>query len=59
LVSRYLLGRPITIESLRQALKIGYQRQRAAAAIELALLNPGKPLFEVRAPAHRQQRLLA
>jgi uncharacterized protein (TIGR02270 family) len=57
--TRYLLGRPITVESLRQVLKIGYQRQRAAAAIELALLNPGKPLFEVRAPAHRQQRLLA
>jgi uncharacterized protein (TIGR02270 family) len=57
--TRYLLGRPITLESLRLALENGYQRQRAAAAIELALLNPGKPLFEVRAPAHRQRRLLA
>jgi uncharacterized protein (TIGR02270 family) len=57
--TRYLLGQPITSESLRLALKYGYQRQRAAAAIELALLNPGKPLFEVRASAHRQQRLLA
>jgi uncharacterized protein (TIGR02270 family) len=57
--TRYLLGQPITPESLRLALKNGYQRQRAAAAIELALLNPGKPLFEVRAPAYRQQRLLA
>jgi len=57
--TRYLLGRPITPESLRLALKDGYQRQRAAAAIELALPSPGKPLFEVRIPASRQQRLLA
>jgi uncharacterized protein (TIGR02270 family) len=57
--TRYLLGQPITVDSLRQALKMSYQRQRAAAAIELALLKPGRPLFEVRAPAHRQQQLLA
>jgi len=56
--TRYLLGQPITLESIRQALKTGYQHQRAAAAIELALLNPGHPLFEVRAPAWRQERLL-
>ena len=29
-----------------------------AAALELAILNPGRPLFEVRAPGFRQQRLL-
>jgi uncharacterized protein (TIGR02270 family) len=57
--TRYLLGQPITVESIRQALQTGYQRQRAAAAIELALLNPGRPLFEVRAPARRQQQVLA
>jgi uncharacterized protein (TIGR02270 family) len=56
--TRYLLGQPITVESLRHALKNGYQRQRAAAAIELAILNPGRPLFEVRAPGRRQQKLL-
>jgi uncharacterized protein (TIGR02270 family) len=56
--TRYLLGQPITVESLRQALRAGYQRQRAAAAIELALLLPGRPLFEVRAPGHRQQDVL-
>ena len=33
----------------------GYQRQRAAAALELAILKPGRPLFEVRAPGWRQQ----
>jgi uncharacterized protein (TIGR02270 family) len=53
--TRYLLGQPITTESLRSAIKNGYQRQRAAAAIELAILKPGRPLFEVRAPGRRQQ----
>jgi uncharacterized protein (TIGR02270 family) len=56
--TRYLLGQPITTESLRQALKTGYQRQRAAAALELAILKPGRPLFEVRAPGWRQQAML-
>ncbi len=56
--TRYLLGQPITPESLREALKKGYQRQRAAAAIELAILKPGRPLFEVRAPGWRQQQIL-
>jgi uncharacterized protein (TIGR02270 family) len=57
--TRYLLGQPITPESLRNALKNGYQRQRAAAALEQALSKPGRPLFEVRAPGARQQKLLA
>jgi uncharacterized protein (TIGR02270 family) len=56
--TRYLLGQPITTESLRSALKNGYQRQRAAAAMELAILRPGRPLFEVRAPGCRQQAWL-
>jgi len=56
--TRYLLGQPITSESLGLALKNGYQRQRAAAALELAILKPGRPLFEVRAPGFRQQQLL-
>jgi uncharacterized protein (TIGR02270 family) len=56
--TRYLLGQPITEESLRLALKNGYQRQRAAAAIELAIRRPGRPLFEVRAPGPRQQAML-
>ena len=56
--TRYLLGQPITPESLREALKTGFQRQRAAAALELAILKPGRPLFEVRAPGWRQQALL-
>jgi uncharacterized protein (TIGR02270 family) len=56
--TRYLLGQPITPDSLSLALKNGYQRQRAAAALELAILNPGRPLFEVRTPGWRQQAML-
>ncbi|MCP4117542.1 MAG: TIGR02270 family protein [Desulfobacteraceae bacterium] len=55
---RYLLGKPISVEQLHHVLGSGFQRQRAQAAIELAMINPGHPLFEVRAPGGRQQRLL-
>jgi hypothetical protein len=56
--TRYLAGLPITEENCRHVLIHGYQRQRMAAALELALMNPGQPLFETRAPGFRQQRLL-
>ncbi|MFP4581979.1 MAG: TIGR02270 family protein, partial [Desulfococcaceae bacterium] len=56
--SRHLCGRPIAKKQLWEVLKTGYQRQRAAAAIELSLLEPGKPLFNVKAPAKRQMRML-
>ena len=55
---RHLIGKPITEEWLQQVLRIGRQRQRAAAALELVLRRPGQPLFEVRAPGFRQQQLL-
>jgi len=55
---RYLLGKPVDDDWLGQVLRIGRQRQRAAAALELAMLNPGQPLFEVRAPGFRQQQML-
>jgi uncharacterized protein (TIGR02270 family) len=55
---RHLLGKPIARESLEVALRAGFQRQRAAAALELALLDPSQPLFDVRAPGRRQQALL-
>lgn len=57
--TRYLVGKPITQEWLSEVLKSGRQRQRMAAALELAILQPGKPLFEVRAPGFRQQQWLA
>ncbi len=56
--TRYLLGKPIAVEWMDQVLRIGRQRQRAAAALELATLQPGQLLFEVRAPGFRQQRML-
>jgi uncharacterized protein (TIGR02270 family) len=56
---RYLRGKPIEAVALLDALKNGYQRQRAAAALELALLSPTRPMFEVRAPGRRQSEELA
>jgi uncharacterized protein (TIGR02270 family) len=51
---RYLSGRPIAAETLPHILRAGRQPQRAAAALELALLEPGRPLFDICAPAFRQ-----
>jgi hypothetical protein len=56
--TRYLLGKPITFEHLQQVLRIGFQRQRYAASIELAMMKPGQPLFEVCAPGFRQKQML-
>ena len=57
--SRYLMGRPISHEpSLQQILKTARQRQRAAAAVELALRDPARPLFEVKACGRLQRRRL-
>ena len=56
--TRHLLGKPITIDWCKQVLRVGRQRQRAAAALELAMRQPGTPLFEVRAPGFRQKQLL-
>jgi uncharacterized protein (TIGR02270 family) len=55
---RYLCGREMTQASLVETLRDGYQRQRAAAALELALLAPDRPMFEVRARGDWQQQLL-
>ncbi len=55
---RYLLGKPIREEWMWEVLRVGRQRQRSAAALELAIMRPGEPLFEVRAPGFRQQEML-
>jgi hypothetical protein len=39
-------------------LKTGFQRQRRAAALELALLDRDEPLFNCSATAKRQSQLL-
>jgi uncharacterized protein (TIGR02270 family) len=51
---RYLAGVPIRPAELTTVLSTGNQQQRAAAALELALLHPDVPLVDVTAPAHRQ-----
>ena len=56
--TRYLLGKPISPDQCQHVLIHGYQRQRSAAAIELAMVHPGQPLFEVRAPGFRQKQIL-
>lgn len=55
---RHLCGKPIALEHLQELLTSGYQRQRAAAALELAIRNPRQPLFEVRAQGRRQMDAL-
>jgi uncharacterized protein (TIGR02270 family) len=52
--ARYLMGRPIRASELGHVLRVGNQQQRAAAALELALLDPNVPVFDVLAPAHVQ-----
>jgi uncharacterized protein (TIGR02270 family) len=55
---RHLLGHPIELNNLTTVLRSGRQRQRAAASLELAIQQPGTPLFEVRAPGFRQIQVL-
>lgn len=55
---RYLCGKPIDIAQCQHVLRDGFQRQRNAAALELALMQPDEPLFETRAPGFRQQQWL-
>ena len=56
--TRCLCGPVMSIGSLNHVLRTGFQRQRTAAAVELAIHQPGIPLFETRAPGFRQQQLL-
>jgi uncharacterized protein (TIGR02270 family) len=56
--TRYLLGQSISVDWCQQVLRKGRQRQRAAAALELAIRQPGQPLFNVAAPGFRQQQML-
>lgn len=56
--SRHLCGMPITPENCLEILRQGQQRQRIAAALELALADPAKAMFEWRAPGNRQLQTL-
>jgi uncharacterized protein (TIGR02270 family) len=54
LQGRVLWGKPMGADIAAVVLRKGTQRERRAAALELALLRPGTPLVEVRAPGFRQ-----
>jgi uncharacterized protein (TIGR02270 family) len=56
--TRYLLGNPISVVWCEHVLRAGRQRQRAAAALEIAIRQPGRALFNVAAPGFRQQHTL-
>ncbi|MEJ2622588.1 MAG: hypothetical protein P8163_20770, partial [Candidatus Thiodiazotropha sp.] len=55
---RYLHGAQITREQCIDVLKNGYQRQRRAAAMELAIFDRQQPLFNTSATAKRQYQQL-
>lgn len=56
--TRYFAGEPPSVAQAFEVLRKGFQRQRIAAAEYLSLLRPGTPLFNVAAPASRQERQL-
>lgn len=47
-------GKPISRDHLARVLRSGQQRQRRSAAIDLAIINRGAPLFETRAKGQVQ-----
>lgn len=55
---RSFVGATANAAHCTQVLAAATQRQRHAAAMLLSLMQPGTPLFNVAAPAHRQRRLL-
>jgi uncharacterized protein (TIGR02270 family) len=55
----YFLGTPKPAANWLQALSDAFQRQRRAAALELAIRQPDKAMFEVRARGRLQRQLLA
>jgi uncharacterized protein (TIGR02270 family) len=57
--SRYLAGKPLSESLCRSILRTGMQRQRYAAAVELALMQPTATLFETRANGKRQIKMLS
>ncbi len=56
--ARHLLGKPVSVDWCQQVLRNGRQRQRAAAALELAIRQPGQPLFNLAVAGFRQQEIL-
>jgi uncharacterized protein (TIGR02270 family) len=57
--TRLFAGAPPTVAHCHHVLKEHPQRKRIAAALQMSLLKPGSPLFNVAAPARRQARQLS
>ncbi len=55
----YFLGTPKQAADWLEALSDAFQRQRHAAALELAIRQPDKAMFEVRARGRLQRQLIA
>ncbi|HZF79085.1 MAG TPA: TIGR02270 family protein [Rubrivivax sp.] len=55
---RLFMGGAMTTQTAHQVLAEGTQRQRAHAALLACALQPGRPLFQVAAPASRQRHML-
>jgi uncharacterized protein (TIGR02270 family) len=55
----HFLGAPKATADWLEALSDAFQRQRHAAALELAIRQPNKAMFEVRARGRLQRQLLA
>jgi uncharacterized protein (TIGR02270 family) len=55
----YFLGAPKEGASWLKALSDGFQRQRHAAALELAIRQPTRAMFEVHARGRLQRQLIA
>ncbi len=55
----YFLGTPKPAADWLEALSDAFQRQRHAAALELAIRQPDKAMFEVRARGRLQRQLIA
>jgi uncharacterized protein (TIGR02270 family) len=55
----YFLGKPKASADWLEALSNAFQRQRRAAALELAIRQPNKAMFEVRARGRLQRQLIA
>jgi len=55
----YFLGKPKGSADWLEALSDAFQRQRRAAALELAIRQPNKAMFEVHARGRLQRQLIA
>ncbi len=55
----FFLGEPKQSANWLGALSDAFQRQRLAAAMELAIRQPGQPMFEARARGRLQRQQLA